>query len=432
MHHQSVDRDERAPARLTNMPRPSDAHSDARRDPLVIPLPTAPETIELRHLRSFVAVAEELNFGRAATRLYLSQPALSRQIRALERAIGCDLFRRTTHLVELTLAGEALLEHGRSVLTAVDGAVSRTREVGGELTGRADRLWEPVIGAAEEDDIHRMRVEFEQLHAQASVPEGVTVLPVTAGGVPALTVAPSGAPTEPAVLFVHGGGNALGSAFGYRALAGAIAMAAGAAVLIPDYRLAPEHPFPAGLSDIVAAYLWLLDNGAPPTTVTLVGDSSGGSLAVATMLLLRDQRLPLPGAAALLCPGLPLPPEPVDEPGGQSDAEQDAQVLRRFADYYLAGHPATDPLVNIADADLTGLPRMLIQAATGDALTAHAHLIAHRARAAGVDTELELYPVDTHVFHTFFNFLPEARDALDQVAELIGRHTRADTAGETG
>jgi epsilon-lactone hydrolase len=234
------------------------------------------------------------------------------------------------------------------------------------------------------------------------------------------------------VLFVHGGGNALGSAFGYRALAGAIAIAAGTAVLIPDYRLAPEHPFPAGLSDIVAAYLWLLDNGAPPTSITLVGDSSGGSLAVATMLQLRDQRMPLPGAAALLCPGLPLPPEPVDEPGDQSGAEPEAQVLRRFADYYLAGHPVTDPLVNIADADLTGLPPLLIQAATGDAFSAHAHLIAQRARAAGVDTELELYPVDTHVFHTFFSFLPEARDALDQVAELISRHTRSDTAGEAG
>jgi epsilon-lactone hydrolase len=414
------------------MPRPPDAHSDTRRDPLVVPLPTAPEAIELRHLRSFIAVAEELNFGRAATRLYLSQPALSRQIRGLERAIGCDLFRRTTHLVELTLAGEALLEHGRSVLAAMDGAVSRAREVAGELTGRADRLWEPVVGAAEGNDINRMRVEFEQLHAQATVPDDVTVLPVTPGGVPALTVAPSGTPAVPTVLFVHGGGNALGSAFGYRALAGAIGVAAGTAVLIPDYRLAPEHPFPAGLSDIVAAYLWLLDSGAPPTTVTLVGDSSGGSLAVATMLHLRDQGLPLPGAAALLCPGLPLPPEPGDETGDQADVEQDAQVLRRFADYYLAGHPATDPLVNIADADLTGLPRLLIQAATGDALTSHAHLLAERARAAGVDTELELYPVDTHVFHTFFNFLPEARDALDHVAELISHHTRADTAGEAG
>jgi epsilon-lactone hydrolase len=426
------------------MTRPPDPHADSGREAsVVLPLPAAPDTIELRHLRSFVAVAEELNFGRAATRLYLSQPALSRQIRALERAIGCDLFRRTTHLVELTVAGEALLDHGRSVLAAVDSAVSHTREVGGQLTGRATQLWEPVIDAAEGIDIDRMRVAFEQLHAQSTVPDDVTVHPVTAGGVPALAISPGGAPTAPTVLFVHGGGNALGSAFGYRALAGAIGVAAGTTVLVPDYRLAPEHPFPAGLSDIVAAYLWLLDNGTPPAKVAFVGDSSGGSLALAAMVQLRDEEQPLPGAAALLCPGLPVPPEPVppepvppepadDEGSSSAGTRHDAEVLSRFADYYLAGHPATDPLVDIAHADLTGLPRLLIQAATGDPLAAHAHLIAQRARAAGVDTELELYPADTHVFHTFFNFLPEARDALDQLAGLIGAHSDADIATGAG
>src|SRR5829696_2489157 len=107
----------------------------------LLAFPTAPEAIELRHLRAFVAVAEELNFGRAATRLYVSQPALSRQIRALERLLGCELLRRTTHRVELTVAGEALLDRSRRLLRDLDDAVAATQSVGGEVARRLTLLW---------------------------------------------------------------------------------------------------------------------------------------------------------------------------------------------------------------------------------------------------------------------------------------------------
>src|SRR5256885_4848318 len=110
----------------------------------VLALPPAPDAIELRHLRAFVAVAEELNFGRAAARLYLSQPALSRQVSGLERLVGCDLLRRSTHLVELTLAGEALLKHARTLLGGLDEAEAVTRAGGGQLEGRLGRPRAPV------------------------------------------------------------------------------------------------------------------------------------------------------------------------------------------------------------------------------------------------------------------------------------------------
>ena len=110
----------------------------------VLVLPPAPDAIELRHLRAFVAVAEELNFGRAATRLFVSQPALSRQIRSLERLVGCDLLRRSTHRVELTLAGDALLDRARRLLADLDDAVFATRSVGGDLERRLAAAWEPV------------------------------------------------------------------------------------------------------------------------------------------------------------------------------------------------------------------------------------------------------------------------------------------------
>src|SRR5918992_5000716 len=107
----------------------------------VLAFPRAPDAIELRHLRSFVAVADELNFGRAAEQLYLSQPALSRQIRALEQLVGCQLLRRSTHRVELTLAGEALLDRARNLLRDLDEAVTLAQSAGGELARRTEEMW---------------------------------------------------------------------------------------------------------------------------------------------------------------------------------------------------------------------------------------------------------------------------------------------------
>ena len=158
----------------------------------LLPFPQAPDGIELRHLRAFVAVAEELNFGRAAERLYISQPALSRQIRALEQFVGCELLRRSTHRVELTIAGEALLDRARKLLRDVDEAVAEALAVGGELLGRAIKLLEPLSGlVAEESGIHDAREAFERLQAEFSPPPGITVRPVTAGGVPSLVVSPA-------------------------------------------------------------------------------------------------------------------------------------------------------------------------------------------------------------------------------------------------
>jgi monoterpene epsilon-lactone hydrolase len=138
----------------------------------VLTLPQAPDAIELRHLRSFVAVADDLSFSRAAQRLFISQPALSRQIRSLERLVGCDLFRRSTQRVELTLAGEALLARARVLLADLDDAISATRSVGGELAGRMALLWEPWARAsAGEADLDAIRAALEELHARFA-PQG--------------------------------------------------------------------------------------------------------------------------------------------------------------------------------------------------------------------------------------------------------------------
>src|SRR4051812_15943988 len=157
----------------------------------VLPFRPAPEGVEVRHLRAFVAVAEELNFSRAAERLYLSQPALSRQIRSLERLVGCELLRRSTHRVELTLAGDALLDRARKVLGELDEAIAAAQSVGGEMTGRMARLWAPVVETSSAGaSIQDLRAEYERFMAQAPVPPDIDVRPVTAGGVPSLALGP--------------------------------------------------------------------------------------------------------------------------------------------------------------------------------------------------------------------------------------------------
>jgi epsilon-lactone hydrolase len=383
----------------------------------VVAFPQAPEGVEVRHLRAFVAVAEELNFNRAATRLYLSQPALSRQIRALERLLGCELLKRSTHRVELTVAGSALLDRARRLLTDLDEAIATTQSVGGELANRMATMWAPVLEVVAADrDIQEMRTAYETFLAQSPVPDGIGVRPVNAGGVSSLALAPASGDPETPILFLHGGGYALGSAYGYRPLAGALVAAAGAGALVPDYRLAPEHPFPAGVEDAVAAYTWLAEqrgNGG----IVLAADSAGAGLVFSLLLTLRAQGRPQPAGAVFLCPGV----DPVGRAVLSAAAATPEQVeqVRRITDAYLGGHPPDDPLVNALVADLTGLPPMLVQAASGDLILPEAKALLERATAHGVDARLELYPADTHVFHVFWPFLPEAADALQSAGAFV-------------
>ncbi len=386
-------------------------------DANVLAFPQAAEAIELRHLRAFVAVAEELNFGRAAERLYISQPALSRQIRGLEQLLGCELLRRSTHRVELTIAGEALLDRVRPVLREVDATVATVQSLGGELVARVAKLWEPLIQAAATDaDVQEQRAAYEKLLANFEVPPETTVRPVNANGVSSLVVArePDNPPT---VMHLHGGAYLIGSAFGYRPLGGALALAADTGVLMPDYRLAPEHPFPAAVEDAVAAYEWMLSGGVEPERMTVSGDSSGGGLAVSVLLTLKERGLPQPGSAVLMCPWVDL----------AHDLEQNPDT-QGYADAYLAGHPADDPVASPLRADLSGLPPLLIQGATGDKHLQNCKELAEHARRHGVDAALELYPVDAHVFQLFWSFLPEAAEAIEAAGRFV-RDGGAATAG---
>jgi epsilon-lactone hydrolase len=374
-----------------------------------------PDGVELRHLRAFVAVAGELNFSRAADRLYLTQPALSRQVRALEKLVGCELLRRNTRTVELTPAGEALLAGARQLLGGLDEAVTTARAVGGELNARMGRLWAPVQARYDSNaDLHELRSEFETMCAQIPVPPEVDIQPVNAGGVAGLALTPPAADGT-TILYAHGGGMALGSAYGFRALAAALALAADAAAVLPEYRLAPEHPYPAAVDDIERAYRWMLARGLPAHQVIMAGDSTGGMLLISVLPRLRHRQIPLPRCVVLLCPGADFFAADAVNPDDPAMQQQH----RRFQTAYLGGHPLDDPAANPLRADLTGLPPMLIQAAAGDQFARGAHELAKRARRHGVPTTVQLYPVSTHDFQAFWSFLPEASDALRQAAQFI-------------
>jgi acetyl esterase/lipase len=387
----------------------------------VVAFAQVPDAIELRHLRAFVAVAEALNFSRAAEQLYISQPALSRQIRMLERLVGCQLFRRSTQRVELTLAGDALLAKTRQLLTDLDEAISMTRSVGGELVSRTFRLWEPWVDASVVGtDIDRVRVAAEELHGQFGLPDGVRVVPVNAAGTPALKLVPTVA-GDRVVIYLHGGAHVAGSAYGYRHLAGAVALSARAPVILVDHRLAPENPFPAALDDAISTFTWLIDTGTDPGRIAVVGDSSGGGLVMSMLLDLKNKGLAMPAAAALLCPWIDLSTGML-RPPQESPVIFQPEPARRFAAAYLGGTSADDPLVDPLHADLRGLPPLLVHAASGDSVLPEAQALAERARAAEVDTRMTVFPVATHAFHAFWSFLPEAASALEEVGRFVQEH----------
>ena len=266
------------------------------------------------------------------------------------------------------------------------------------------------------------RAAMESLTAMAPQPEGATCTPCEVGGRAAEWVVAAGARDDRALLYLHGGGYCIGSINTHRTLAADLSRAAGVRVLVIDYRLAPEHPFPAAVDDAVAAYRFLLDAGYDRRRLAIAGDSAGGGLTAATLLALREQDVPLPACAALLSPWLDL------SQSGDSMrrcAELDPMVqrdgLQRMAEAYLAGKPAETPLASPLFADLRHLPPLLIHVGTAETLLDDSTRFAARAKDAGVDATLEVWDDMIHVWHAF-GMLPEARDAQARVGEFLRRH----------
>ncbi|MFE3255146.1 alpha/beta hydrolase [Nocardia sp. NPDC059091] len=271
--------------------------------------------------------------------------------------------------------------------------------------------------------IEELRANFLPAGKRYEIPDDVRVSAVSAAGVPAYWVDAPGTSPDRVLVYVHGGGFSLGSLDSHGELAARLGRAAGARVLFPEYRLVPEHPYPAAVEDIRAVWRWLREEeGVAANSIALVGDSAGGNLIVALLLELRDAGAALPAAAVLLSPGLDMSASGVSmtELDGQ-DAIFTAGMLRGVFAAYLNGADPRIPSASPLFGDPAGLPPLLIQVGTAELLLSDSEGFAAAARAAGVDVTLSLGAGLPHVY-PIMRDTPEAAAATDEIAAFLRKH----------
>lgn len=253
--------------------------------------------------------------------------------------------------------------------------------------------------------------------------DGVKLIPVKVGDVPCEWVVTPDADPDLRLLYLHGGGWVSGSGGNYLPLAADISIAAKCVVLLPDYRLAPEHKFPAGLDDCVSAHDWMVANGPtgpdPAKATFIAGDSAGGNLTLATLLALRDRKRPLPAA------GIPI--SAATDFTFQSDSLKDvhdpiisARTMPEFRERYLDKSDPTNPLASPVFGDYHGIPPLLIQVGEHEMLLDDSIRVAKKAIADGNPAKLEIWPGMVHVFQV--RGLPESREAIAHIAEFMRSH----------
>jgi acetyl esterase/lipase len=273
--------------------------------------------------------------------------------------------------------------------------------------------------------IEEQRTQMETGFTQFKIQADVHCEPVDAGGVTAEWITTPNVLDERVVYYLHGGGYAVGSINTHREMVSRLSRAASARVLIIDYRLAPENPFPAALDDSIAAYHWLLSSGVSPDRLVIAGESAGGGLTLATLVSLRDAGEPLPRAEVCLSPWVDL------ALAGQLDAAYseekdplvDAAGGLMWAKAYLGDTAPRTPLASPLYADLRGLPPLLIQVGTAEGIFNDSRRLADRARTAGVEVILEPWEDMFHMWHFFAAMLPEGQQAIDRIGKFICEHT---------
>jgi monoterpene epsilon-lactone hydrolase len=275
-----------------------------------------------------------------------------------------------------------------------------------------------------EFSVEELRAQMEADATQFPLAPDVRCQPVAAGGIPAEWVTTAESVEERVIYYLHGGGYVAGSINTHRELASRLARAAKARVLLIDYRLAPEHPFPAAVEDAVTGYRWLLSSGIKPARVAIAGESAGGGLSVATLVSLRDALEPLPAAAVAVSPWVDM------EALGKSMVSRAAadpllqrDMLLEMARNYLGNADPRTPLASPIHADLAGLPPLLIQVGTAEVLYDDARRLAERAESAGVEVVLEPWEDMIHMWPAFAAMLPEGQQAIDRIGEFVQKHT---------
>jgi monoterpene epsilon-lactone hydrolase len=269
-------------------------------------------------------------------------------------------------------------------------------------------------------DVPTLRAAFNELMSQVPIAPDIQQKPTNIGGIGGVEVTIKGTAAENVILYFHGGVYVIGTAAASVPLVGDLARRTGVRAITVDYRLGPEHPYPAAVDDALAAYNGLLEQGIDPGQIALAGESAGGGLAVATLLALRAAGTPLPSAAFLMSPYVDL------TLSGETLAEKEVLDpvltpvgLRVRVPDYVAEADAADPLISPVFGNLSGLPPLLIQVGSHEVLLSDALRLAARAATADVPVTLEVTPGVPHVFQGFAALLDEADAALNRASAFL-------------
>lgn len=286
-----------------------------------------------------------------------------------------------------------------------------------EIFLRLNRL---VSGNSGDLDVAKERAEVESLAKLFKPVGGIRCEPVDADGVPAEWIIPEREQAGRVILFLHGGSFNSGSITSHRTLAGNVAWAARARALLIDYRLAPEHPFPAALEDARRAYGWLLSQGFVPNQVLIAGDSAGGTLTLNLLLDLRQRQQPQPRAAVCLSPA---PDLTFSSESWSFNARRDLMLIagkeHQSVKIYLREVDPRSPQASPVFADLHSLPPLLIQVGSYELLLSDARRFAEKAEAAGGEVTLEVWEGMQHEWQFAASFLPEGRRALESISRFV-------------
>jgi len=268
--------------------------------------------------------------------------------------------------------------------------------------------------------LDEQRDMIERWPVVAAEPRGIDYIETEVGGVPALWAAPKGCAEDRVVLCAHGGGFMTGSMYSHRKFFGHLAKAIGCRALISDYRRSPEHAFPAALDDMVAAYRWLLDQGLEANHIALAGDSSGGGLIIASQLRARDVGLPMPAASLPISPWLDMAVtgESIASNFGK-DALFTKEMIQGLARALLGDADPRDPFASPLYADLSGFAPVYIQVGGDEMIRDDSVRIAERAKKAGVDVRLDVFPGQQHTFQMAAGRAPLADEAIRRMADWV-------------
>lgn len=262
------------------------------------------------------------------------------------------------------------------------------------------------------------RQGLEALFAQYPIPPDVAIEKTTIENIPAEWVVAPNAVRNRVFLYLHGGAYIMGSLNTHRDLAAKLSRSTSTSVLVIDYRLAPEHPFPAALEDALIAYRWLLANGFDPEQIVIGGDSAGGGLTLSTLLSLRDAGDPLPGGAVLLSPWTDLAGTGESmESRREVDPWLSPDSSRVVPSLYIGSLDRRNPIVSPLYADLTGLPPMLVHVGNDEILLDDSVRLVENGRGVGVDMQLKIWDDMWHVFQSFQ--IPEAKQAIDEIGQYV-------------